>query len=168
ATNEVPPYTESLTGDVRGMKIAVPSEYLGEGVSKEVKDSIMEALRVYESLGATWEEVSLPHSKYAAAAYYIVSSSEASTSLARYDGVRYGLRSDKSENMLEMFKQSRGEGFGNEAKRRILLGTFALSAGNHEAYFEKARKVRTLIKQDFEDVFKKYDVIIGPTTPTPA
>lgn len=165
---EVPVYTENLTGDVKGLKIAVPSEYVGEGVSQEVKDAIMRALKVYESLGATWEEVSMPHSKYATAAYYIISSAEASANLARYDGVRFGHRSDKSENMMDMFKQSRSEGFGDEVKRRIILGTFGLSAGYYEDYYEKALKLRTLIKQDFIDIFDEYDVIIGPTTPTTA
>lgn len=165
---DVPNYSESMTGDVKGMKIAVPKEYLGDGVSEEVKDAVKQALKVYESLGATWEEVSLPHSKYADAAYYIVSSAEASASLARYDGVRYGHRSNQPKNMLDMFKQSRSEGFGNEVKRRIMLGTLALSSGYYDIYYEKARKVRTLIKQDFEAIFETYDCIIGPTTPTPA
>src|SRR5699024_8874382 len=165
---EVPVYTDALTGDVKGMKIAVPTEYFEDGVTEEVKKSIREAIKIYESLGATCEEVSMPHSKYATAAYHILSSAEASASLARYDGVRYGLRSESAENMLDMFKESRGEGFGIEVKRRIMLGTLVLSTGYHDDYYEKARKVRTLIKNDFEDTFKKYDCIIGPTTPTPA
>ena len=115
-----------------------------------------------------WEEVSLPHSKYALAAYYLLSSSEASANLARFDGVRYGYRSPNSDNLMDLYKNSRSEGFGDEVKRRIMLGTFALSSGYYDAYYKKAQKVRTLIKKDFEDVFEKYDVIIGPTTPTPA
>lgn len=164
----VPNYTKALTGDVKGLKIGVPKEYLSEGVNTEVKEAVKKALSVYEDLGATWEEVSLPHSKYAEAAYYLISSSEASANLARYDGVRYGVRSENAKNMLEMYKLSRSEGFGNEVKRRIMLGTFALSSGYYDAYYEKAQKVRTLIKQDFDDVFEKYDIIIGPTAPTTA
>ncbi|WP_299094447.1 Asp-tRNA(Asn)/Glu-tRNA(Gln) amidotransferase subunit GatA [uncultured Metabacillus sp.] len=165
---EVPDFLSSLTGDVKGLKIAVPKEYLGEGVNEEVKQSVLDSLKVLEGLGATWEEVSLPHSKYALATYYLLSSSEASANLARFDGVRYGYRTDNAENLIEMYKQTRAEGFGNEVKRRIMLGTFALSSGYYDAYYKKAQKVRTLIKKDFEDVFEKYDVIIGPTTPTPA
>ncbi|SHH87108.1 Asp-tRNA(Asn)/Glu-tRNA(Gln) amidotransferase subunit GatA [Virgibacillus chiguensis] len=165
---EVPAYTAALTNDVKGLKIAVPKEYLSEGVAPEVKASVMEALKVYESLGATWEEVSLPHSKYAVATYYLLSSSEASANLARFDGVRYGVRSENADNMIDMFKKSRSEGFGEEVKRRIMLGTFALSSGYYDAYYKKAQKVRTLIKQDFEQIFQDYDVVIGPTTPTPA
>lgn len=165
---EVPEYTEALTGDVKGLKIGVPKEYLGEGVDQEVKDAVKKALEVYEKLGATWEEVSLPHSEYAQAAYYLVSSAEASSSLARYDGVRFGVRSENAKDMEDMYKLSRSEGFGEEVKRRVMLGTYALSAGNYEDYFVKAQKVRTLIKQDFEKVFEDYDVIIGPTTATAA
>src|SRR5699024_3991606 len=120
---DVPSYTENMNGNVKGMKIAVPKEYLGDGVSEEVRDAIKQALKVYESLGATWEEVSLTHSHYADDAYYIISSAEASASIDRYDGVRYGNRSDEPKNMLDMYKQSRIEGFGNEVKRRIMLGT---------------------------------------------
>ncbi|MYL55528.1 Asp-tRNA(Asn)/Glu-tRNA(Gln) amidotransferase subunit GatA [Pontibacillus yanchengensis] len=165
---EVPKYTEALTGDVKGLKIGVPKEYFAEGVSEEVKTAVRDALKVYEDMGATWEEVTLPHSKYALSTYYLLSSSEASANLARFDGVRYGRRSEQAENMIDMFKLSRSEGFGDEVKRRIMLGTFALSSGYYDAYYKKAQKVRTLIKQDFEKVFANYDVIIGPTTPTPA
>ncbi|MFD1334757.1 Asp-tRNA(Asn)/Glu-tRNA(Gln) amidotransferase subunit GatA [Oceanobacillus iheyensis] len=168
ANVEVPSYTEALKQDVKGLKIAVPKEYLAEGVSKEVKDAILEALKVYESMGATWEEVSLPHSKYALATYYLLSSSEASANLARFDGVRYGVRSENADNMIDMFKKSRSEGFGEEVKRRIMLGTFALSSGYYDAYYKKAQKVRTLIKSDFDKILEEYDVIVGPTTPTPA
>nr|WP_309101439.1 Asp-tRNA(Asn)/Glu-tRNA(Gln) amidotransferase subunit GatA [Fredinandcohnia onubensis] len=168
ANVDVPNYVSALTGDVKGLKIAVPKEYLGEGVNEEVRQSVLDSLKVLEGLGATWEEVSLPHSKYALATYYLLSSSEASANLARFDGVRYGYRTDNAENLIEMYKQSRSEGFGDEVKRRIMLGTFALSSGYYDAYYKKAQQVRTLIKKDFEDVFEKYDVIIGPTTPTPA
>jgi aspartyl-tRNA(Asn)/glutamyl-tRNA(Gln) amidotransferase subunit A len=168
ANVDVPNYVEALTGDIQGLKIAVPKEYLGEGVAEEVRQSVLDALKVLEKLGATWEEVSLPHSKYALATYYLLASSEASANLARFDGVRYGYRTDNAKNLIDMYKQTRSEGFGNEVKRRIMLGTFALSSGYYDAYYKKAQKVRTLIKQDFEKVFEKYDVIIGPTTPTPA
>ncbi|WP_407271322.1 Asp-tRNA(Asn)/Glu-tRNA(Gln) amidotransferase subunit GatA [Radiobacillus sp. PE A8.2] len=168
ANVDIPSYIDATKQDVKGLRIAVPTEYLQEGVSTEVRESILAALKVYESLGATWEEVSLPHSRYAVAAYYLLASSEASANLARFDGVRYGVRSEKAENMIDMFKLSRSEGFGDEVKRRIMLGTFALSSGYYDAYYKKAQKVRTLIKQDFEKVFADYDIIIGPTTPTPA
>lgn len=165
---DVPTYTEALNGDIKDLKIGVPKEYLSDDVNPEVKEAVLKALSVYEGLGATWEEMSLPHSKYAEAAYYLISSAEASANLARYDGVRYGVRSENAKNMIDMYKLSRGEGFGDEVKRRIMLGTFALSSGYHDAYYEKAQKVRTLIKKDFDDAFSKYDVIIGPTTPTTA
>lgn len=165
---EVPDFTTDLKKGVSGMKIAVPSEYLQEGVNQEVKEAVMNALKVYEELGATWEEVSLPHSKYALSTYYLLASSEASANLARFDGVRYGVRSPQADNMIDMYKYSRSEGFGEEVKRRIMLGTFALSSGYYDAYYKKAQKVRTLIREDFEKVFENYDVVIGPTTPTPA
>ncbi|WP_026673851.1 Asp-tRNA(Asn)/Glu-tRNA(Gln) amidotransferase subunit GatA [Alkalihalobacterium bogoriense] len=168
ANVDVPDFLSSLTGDVKGLKIAVPKEYLMEGVQAEVKQSVLDALKVLEGLGATWEEVSLPHSKYALATYYLLSSSEASANLSRFDGVRYGYRSDNADNLIDMYKNTRAEGFGEEVKRRIMLGTFALSSGYYDAYYKKAQKVRTLIKEDFENVFEKYDVIIGPTAPTPA
>ena len=168
ANVEVPSYVNALTGEVKGLKIGVPREYIGEGVNPEVRESVMQALATLEKLGATWEEVSLPHSKYALSTYYLLSSSEASANLARFDGVRYGYRSPNSNNLMELYKNSRAEGFGDEVKRRIMLGTFALSSGYYDAYYKKAQKARTLIKKDFEDVFAKYDVIVGPTTPTPA
>lgn len=168
ANVEIPDYAHALTGDVKGLRIAVPKEYIGEGVSEEVRKSVLDALAVLEKQGAVWEEVSLPHSKYALATYYLLSSSEASANLSRFDGVRYGYRTPNAENLIEMYKKSRAEGFGEEVKRRIMLGTFALSSGYYDAYYKKAQKVRTLIKQDFEKVFEQYDVIVGPTTPTPA
>ncbi|MCF6139161.1 Asp-tRNA(Asn)/Glu-tRNA(Gln) amidotransferase subunit GatA [Pseudalkalibacillus berkeleyi] len=161
-------YTAALTGDVKGLKIAVPKEYIGEGVDEEVKNRIMEALKVLEGMGAEWEEVSLPHSKYGVATYYLLASSEASSNLARFDGVRYGVRTENADNLLELYNHTRSEGFGDEVKRRIMLGTFALSSGFYDAYYKKAQKVRTLIKNDFDQVFEKYDVILGPTTPTTA
>ncbi|MBU9722845.1 MULTISPECIES: Asp-tRNA(Asn)/Glu-tRNA(Gln) amidotransferase subunit GatA [Bacillaceae] len=167
ANVEVPDYRVALTGDIKDLKIAVPKEYLGEGVAPEVREKIEQALKTLESLGATWEEVSLPHSKYANAAYYILSSSEASANLARFDGIRYGKRMEDT-NLIETYRKTRSQGFGDEVKRRIMLGTFALSSGYYDAYYKKAQQVRTLIKQDFDEVFKKYDVIIGPTAPTTA
>ncbi|GAB2547312.1 Asp-tRNA(Asn)/Glu-tRNA(Gln) amidotransferase subunit GatA [Gracilibacillus alcaliphilus] len=168
ANVEIPNYSEALQQDVKGLRIAVPKEYLSEGVDPEVKEAVLAALKKYEELGATWEEVSLPHSKYAVAAYYLLASSEASANLARFDGIRYGKRTEKRVDMIDMFKESRAEGFGYEVKRRIMLGTFALSSGYYDAYYKKAQKVRTLIKEDFEKIFADYDVVIGPTTPTPA
>ncbi|OIJ13653.1 aspartyl/glutamyl-tRNA amidotransferase subunit A [Anaerobacillus alkalilacustris] len=168
ANVDVPDYLSSLTGDIQGLKVAVPKEYLAEGVNEDVKNKILDALKVLEGLGATWEEVSLPHSKYAVATYYLLASSEASANLARFDGVRYGVRSDNGANLIEMYKESRSAGFGDEVKRRIMLGTFALSSGYYDAYYKKAQQVRTLIKKDFDDVLEKFDVIIGPTAPTTA
>lgn len=168
ANVEIPDYLSALTGDVKGLKIAVPKEYIGEGVREDVKEAVMNALKVLEAQGAVWEEVSLPHSKYAVATYYLLASSEASANLSRFDGVRYGVRTDNAKNIIDLYKMSRSEGFGDEVKRRIMLGTFALSAGFYDAYYKKAQKVRTLIKNDFEKVFEKYDVILGPTNPTPA
>lgn len=168
ANVEIPDYLSALTGDVKGLKIAVPKEYIGEGVREDVKQAVMAALKVLESKGAVWEEVTLPHSKYAVATYYLLASSEASANLSRFDGVRYGVRSDNTKNIIELYKNSRSEGFGEEVKRRIMLGTFALSAGYYDAYYKKAQKVRTLIKNDFDKVFEKFDVILGPTNPTPA
>ena len=167
ANVDVPDFTKGLTGDVKGLRIAVPKEYLGEGVDPNVRQSVLNALQELEKLGASWEEVSLPHSKYAVATYYLLASSEASANLARFDGVRYGVRAE-AENLLDMYKETRSKGFGDEVKRRIMLGTYALSSGYYDAYYKKAQRVRTLIKQDFENVFEKFDVVIGPTTPTPA
>lgn len=168
ANVEIPDYTSALTGDVKGLRIGVPKEYLGAGIDPRVKEAVMKALAVYESLGATWEEVSLPHTEYAIATYYLLASSEASSNLARFDGVRYGVRADDPSNLIDMYRKSRSEGFGAEVKRRIMLGTYALSSGYYDAYYLKAQKVRTLIKKDFDQVFSQYDLIIGPTAPTPA
>ncbi|MCH7323082.1 Asp-tRNA(Asn)/Glu-tRNA(Gln) amidotransferase subunit GatA [Solibacillus sp. MA9] len=164
----VPNYAAALDGNIKGLKIAVPKEFLGEGVGEAAKQSILDALEVLKAQGATVEEVSLPHSKYALAAYYILSSSEASSNLSRFDGIRYGYRTDNAKNLLELYKNTRAEGFGDEVKRRIMLGTYSLSAGTYDAYYKKAQQVRTLIKQDYDKVFENYDVIIGPTAPTPA
>lgn len=168
ANVSIPDYTSALTGDVKGLRIGVPKEYLGEGIDPQVKEAVLNALKVYESMGATWEEVSLPHTEYAIATYYLLASSEASSNLARFDGVRYGVRADNPDNLIDLYRKSRSQGFGPEVKRRIMLGTYALSSGYYDAYYLKAQKVRTLIKQDFDNVFEKYDVIVGPTAPTPA
>lgn len=168
ANVEVPKFSEAIGKSIKGLRIGVPKEYMGEGVSEEVRASVLEALKVLEAQGAVWEEVSLPHSEYALATYYLLSSSEASSNLARFDGIRYGYRAEEAKNLLELYKLTRAQGFGDEVKRRIMLGTYSLSAGSYDAYYLKAQKVRTLIKQDFENVFENYDVIVGPTTPTPA
>ncbi|MBB6672654.1 Asp-tRNA(Asn)/Glu-tRNA(Gln) amidotransferase subunit GatA [Cohnella nanjingensis] len=168
ANVSIPDYASALTGDAKGLKIGVPKEYLGEGIDPQVKARVMEALRVFESMGAVWEEISLPHTDYAIATYYLLASSEASSNLARFDGVRYGVRADNPDNLLELYKRSRSEGFGPEVKRRIMLGTYALSSGYYDAYYKKAQQVRTLIKRDFDQAFEKYDLIIGPTAPTTA
>lgn len=167
ANVEVPDFAAQLTGDIKGIKVAVPKEYLGEGVSAGVKAQVQAAIDKLKELGATVDEVSLPHSKYALAAYYILSSSEASSNLSRFDGIRYGFRAE-ADNLEDLYLQTRAQGFGDEVKRRIMLGTYSLSAGTYDAYYKKAQQVRTLIKQDFDEVFKSYDVIVGPTTPTTA
>lgn len=161
-------YTYHLTGDIKGLKIGVPKEYFGDGIEPGVKKAVMEALKKLEELGAVWEEVSLPHSEYGVASYYILASSEASSNLARFDGVRYGYRTPNAANLEELYTKTRSEGFGDEVKRRIMLGTYALSSGYYDAYYKKAQQARTLIKKDFTDVFADYDVIIGPTAPTTA
>jgi aspartyl-tRNA(Asn)/glutamyl-tRNA(Gln) amidotransferase subunit A len=165
---EIPDYINALSGDVKGLRIALPKEYMGEGIDPAVREAVLSALKVLESLGAIVEEVSLPHSEYAVATYYLLASSEASSNLARFDGVRYGVRAENPANLLDLYHRSRSEGFGPEVKRRIMLGTYALSSGYYDAYYLKAQKVRTLIKQDFDQVFDHYDVVIGPTAPTTA
>ena len=164
----VPDFTAKIGQSVKGMKIALPKEYLGEGIQPGVKEAILKAADTFRALGATVEEVSLPHSKYGVAVYYIIASSEASSNLQRFDGIRYGYRSENISNLEDVYVNSRSEGFGTEVKRRIMLGTFSLSAGYYDAYFKKAGQVRTLIKQDFENVFANYDLIIGPASPTVA
>ncbi|QHT62889.1 Asp-tRNA(Asn)/Glu-tRNA(Gln) amidotransferase subunit GatA [Paenibacillus lycopersici] len=168
ANVEIPDYVSALSGDVKGLRIGVPKEYLGQGIDPQVKEAVLAALKQFESLGATWEEVSLPHTEYAVATYYLLASSEASSNLARFDGVRYGVRAENPDNLLDLYRKSRSQGFGQEVKRRIMLGTYALSSGYYDAYYLKAQKVRTLIKQDFDNVFQNFDLIIGPTAPTTA
>jgi len=164
----VPDYTKALESDVKGIKIGIPKEYFVEGIDPEVKAIVEEAIHALKGLGAEHEEVSLPHTEYAVPVYYIIGTAEASSNLARFDGVQYGHRAANTHGMIQMYKKTRGEGFGEEAKRRILLGTFALSHGYYDAYYLRALKVRTLIKQDFDKVFEHCDCIVTPTTPTPA
>lgn len=163
----VPDFTSVLGQDIKGIKIGVPKEYFIEGMDKEVEKAVREAIKKLESLGAIPVEISLPHSEYALATYYILATSEASSNLARYDGVKYGFRAE-GKDLLDMYMKTRAAGFGAEVKRRIILGTYALSSGYYEAYYRKAQQVRTLIKQDFEKAFEIADVIITPTSPTPA
>jgi aspartyl-tRNA(Asn)/glutamyl-tRNA(Gln) amidotransferase subunit A len=164
----VPPYSQTVEQPVRPLTIGVAREYFGEGLDPEVEQAVRAALRVYERLGATVTDLSLPHSRYAIAAYYLVATAEASSNLARYDGVHYGHRADTYDNLIDMYCRSRGEGFGKEVKRRIMLGTYALSSGYKDAYYLKALKVRRLIKDDFDQAFAACDVVLGPTSPTAA
>ncbi len=164
----VPDYQANLTGDLKGMKIGLPKEYFIEGLDNDVREAVEEAAATYKALGAEIIEVSLPHTAYAVACYYLIATAEASSNLARYDGVRYGLRDESAEKLIDMYMQSRAAGFGAEVKRRIMLGTYALSSGYYDAYYIKAQKVRTLIRQDFLDVFEKVDTLLTPVAPTPA
>ncbi|MER2173246.1 MAG: Asp-tRNA(Asn)/Glu-tRNA(Gln) amidotransferase subunit GatA [Carnobacterium sp.] len=166
---DVPDFSSDIEAGVKGMKIGIPTEYLNEkGLEEGVKKAVLKAIDTFKSLGATVEEVSLPHSKYGVPAYYIIASSEASSNLQRFDGVRYGYRSPEAKTLDEVYVKSRTEGFGMEVKRRIMLGTFSLSSGFYDAHFKKAGQARTLIRQDFDNVFKEFDLILGPTTPTTA
>ncbi len=164
----VPAYTESLDRPAGTLTIGVAREYFAEGLDAEVEGSVREALKVYEGQGARIQDISLPHTPYAVAAYYLVATAEASSNLARYDGVHFGHRAARFDNLIDMYCRSRGEGFGAEVKRRIMLGTYALSSGYIDAYYLKALKVRRLIKEDFDKAFSRCDVIMGPTTPTAA
>lgn len=161
-------YTKALVKDVKGLKIGIPKEFLGEGINEEVKNAILEAAKKYEELGATVEECSLDVGKEALAVYYIIACAEASSNLGRFDGIRYGYRSEKFDNLREIYINSRTEGFGAEVKRRIMLGTYVLSSGYYDAYYKKAQKVRTVIKNEYQELFKKYDIILTPTSPTVA
>lgn len=163
-----PDYAQNLNKDIKGMRIAIPSEYLGKGLAPAVRSAILDAAKHFESLGATCEEVSLPATEYAVPAYYLISSAEASSNLARYDGIKFGYAAEGCRNLAELVDRTRGEGFGMEVKRRIMLGTYALSAGYYDAYYKKALKVRRIIKNGFDSVFANYDLIIGPTAPTTA
>ncbi|HBM42744.1 MAG TPA: Asp-tRNA(Asn)/Glu-tRNA(Gln) amidotransferase GatCAB subunit A, partial [Halomonas sp.] len=164
----VPDYTETLNAPLSGLKIGLPKEYFGDGLDPEVEKAVREAVKVYESLGATVREVSLPHTHYAIPAYYVIAPAEASSNLSRFDGVRFGHRCDAPTDLIDLYTRSRAEGFGEEVKRRILIGTHTLSEGFFDAYYTKAQKVRRLIRQDFLDAFEDVDVLMGPASPTPA
>ncbi len=165
---EAKDYITALINDVKGLKVGVPKEYFAEGINEEVKQSVQEAIEKYKELGAIVEEFSLPITKYALPTYYILACAEASSNLGRFDGIRYGYRTKNYSNLKDIYRNSRTEGFGKEVKRRIMLGTYVLSAGYYDAYYKKALKVRSLIKKSFDEAFEKYDVIITPTAPTVA
>lgn len=167
ANAAVPDYLGALTGDIKGLRVGVPPECFGEGLDSEVREKVEAAIRRLEELGAELVEVNLPHTKYVIAVYYIIATAEASANLARYDGVRYGLRAEEARTLSEMYRRTRNLGFGAEVKRRIMLGTFALSSGYYDAYYEKAQRVRRMLVNDFDEAFKKCDVIATPTAPTP-
>jgi aspartyl-tRNA(Asn)/glutamyl-tRNA(Gln) amidotransferase subunit A len=164
----IPDYVAELEKPVRGLRLGVAKEYLGEGLDKEVRSAIEAAIQKLAKQGCEIVEVSLPHTKYAIPAYYIVATAEASSNLARFDGVRYGYRAKDARTLSEMYRRTRDQGFGAEVKRRIMLGTYALSAGYYDAYYLKAQRVRTLLTRDFEEAFKKVDAIVAPVSPTAA
>ena len=161
-------YTKCLKNDVKGLKIGVPKEFFAEGINKEVKEALEKAMEKYKQLGAIVEEISLDVAKYSLATYYIIACAEASSNLGRFDGIRYGHRAKEVSNLKELYKKSRSEGFGPEVKRRIILGTYVLSSGYYDAYYKKAQQVRTLVMNEFNKAFEKYDVILTPTSPTVA
>lgn len=161
-------YTKALGLPLKGMKIGVPKQYLESGIQAEIREAVENAIKVYEMLGAECEECSLPLSKFALPAYYLISSAEASSNLARFDGIKYGYRAEEYHGLTDLYEITRSEGFGEEVKRRIMLGTYALSSGYYDAYYKKAQQVRGLIKRDFAACFEKYDVLLTPTTPTTA
>ncbi len=164
---EVPNYADAIGKDIKGLKIGLPSEYFAEGLDPAVKAKVEAAIKRVESLGAEIHEVSLPNTEHAVATYYVIATAEASANLARFDGVRYGHRAE-ADGLIELYKKSRAEGFGDEVKRRIILGTYVLSSGYYDAYYTRAQKVRTLIRNDFQEAFSKVDVIASPVSPTPA
>jgi len=165
---DVPDYRAFLNRDLTGWTVGIPREYFMDGIDPEVLAAVKKAIRVVEDQGATCIDVTLPHTDYCVAVYYIVAPAEASSNLARYDGVKYGYRAENCRDLLDMYKKSRSEGFGPEVKRRIMLGTYALSSGYYDAYYKKASQVRARIKEDFDEAFKRCDVILTPTSPTPA
>jgi aspartyl-tRNA(Asn)/glutamyl-tRNA(Gln) amidotransferase subunit A len=164
---DYPDYKDALKNDVKGLKIGLPKEYF-EAAEEDVKSAILSAAKKYEEMGAVVEECSLSKMEYALPAYYIISSAEASSNLARYDGIKYGYRTEKFDDLLDLYTKTRSEGFGEEVKRRIMIGTYALSSGYYDAYYKKAQQVRTLVKNDFDAAFEKYDVLLTPTSPTAA
>lgn len=161
-------YTQCLQNNVKGLKIGVPKEYFGEGINQEVKEKLQETIKKYKELGAEIEEFSLDIADYALATYYIIACAEASSNLGRFDGIRYGYRTKNYSNLKELYRNSRSEAFGSEVKRRIILGTYVLSSGYYDAYYKKAQQVRTLVQKEFDEAFKKYDVLLTPTSPTVA
>lgn len=161
-------YTKVLNKDVKGLKIGLPKEYFGDGINLEVKEKVLEAAQKYKEMGAIVEECSISTTNYALAVYYILACAEASSNLGRFDGIRYGYRTENFSNLKDIYKNSRSEGFGPEVKRRIILGTYVLSSGYYDAYYKKAQKVRALVKKEFKKLFKKYDVLLTPTSPTVA
>jgi aspartyl-tRNA(Asn)/glutamyl-tRNA(Gln) amidotransferase subunit A len=165
---DVPDYTAFLSRGIDGCKVGIPKEYFIKGIDPEVTEAMGRAMKAIEGLGATCVEISLPHTEYCLAVYYIIAPAEASSNLARYDGVKYGFRAEDGRDLLDMYKKTRSAGFGAEVKRRIMIGTYALSSGYYDAYYKKASQVRALIKRDFEKALKQCDVILTPTTPTPA
>jgi aspartyl-tRNA(Asn)/glutamyl-tRNA(Gln) amidotransferase subunit A len=165
---EVPDYTKALEPGLESLVIGIPKEYFAEGLDEEVAQAVYAAIKVIEDLGATRKPVSLPHTEYAVAVYYLIAPAEASSNLARYDGVRYGFRDKGADALIQMYKDTRSKGFGPEVQRRIIIGTYALSAGYYDAYYGKASQVRTLIMQDFNQVFETCDVLLAPVAPTPA
>jgi len=164
----VPDYSSELTGDIKGARIGFPKTLFGEGLNADVKASVEAAVDVYRELGAEIVDVELPNAKYSIAVYYIIATAEASSNLARFDGVRYGFRAEEAAELRQMYRKTRDEGFGPEVKRRIMLGTYVLSAGYYDAYYRKAQQVRALLKDDFRKAFESCDAIITPTSPTPA
>jgi aspartyl-tRNA(Asn)/glutamyl-tRNA(Gln) amidotransferase subunit A len=164
----VPDYAQEISKPVRGLKLGVPKEYFGEGLETEVRAAVDAAIQKLAQAGCEIVPISLPHTKYAIPTYYLVATAEASSNLARFDGVRYAYRSKTAGTLGEMYRRTRDEGFGAEVKRRIMLGTYALSAGYYDAYYLKAQKVRTLLTRDFEDAFRKVDAVVTPSTPTTA
>jgi len=168
ANVELPDFTSELSNIVRGLKIGIPKEYFAKGLDADVEKAVQEAIKTLESMGMQTVEVSLPHTEYAVATYYILTCAEASANLSRYDGVKYGYRSEHADNLMDMYTNTREEGFGEEVKRRILLGTFVLSSGYYDAYYLKGQKARTLIKQDFDEAYKKCDLMVSPIAPVPA
>ncbi len=165
---EVPDFVSALSGDIRGLKIGLPKEYLDLGMDESMRAVFDTAVNQLRALGASIHEVTLPHTAYALSAYYLIAPAEASSNLARYDGVRYGFRAKDADNLLDMYNKTRSQGFGTEVKRRILIGTYALSSGYYDAYYKRAQQVRTLIRRDFEEAFEEVDLIISPTAPTTA
>jgi aspartyl-tRNA(Asn)/glutamyl-tRNA(Gln) amidotransferase subunit A len=165
---DVPDYTRALQNGLKGVVVGIPEEYFAEGLSEEVAQAVDNAIEVIEGLGATRKPVSLPHTEYAVAVYYLIAPAEASSNLARYDGVRYGFRDSEAHDLIQMYRDTRSKGFGSEVQRRIIIGTYALSAGYYDAYYKKASQVRTLIMRDFAEAFETCDVLVAPVAPTPA